>query len=606
MLFTTKTDNDLRIDINRTWWQVFIHWLADYKWVFIGCLWIVVIALGYIGFTDYFDKEAINNTKNRYWWDILYHTFQMFVLENPDTVGSSNWQLQLARFLAPVLTVSTSLVVIGVIFREQLQLFRLRFLKKHIVICGLGTKGLPLVEGFLKKGCRVVVIEKDGNNSSIPQCREKGGIVLIGNAADPYILRKTRLFRADYLIATCGEDGTNAEIAYQVHPLLRKRKGKALDCLIHIYDANFCKLLQGWEFGETDTKPLRLEYFNIFESGTKALLEQNAALINNISESEYAEPHVVVIGLGQMGSSLVVNLVRRWEGLPNRVGRKLCITVVDIEAIRKTVLLLSRYPELTKYSKLLPRQMDIQSAEFEEVDFLKPGKEWSQALAVFICTDDDVRSFSTALTLNQRSKDLAIPIIIRMVQESGLSSLLVGKDKKYRNIQAFSLVERTCKPELIFGCMYETLARVIHEVYLENERATGKTPAENPAMVSWEELTDDLKESNRAQAQHLRAKLRAIGYDLWPSSSWYPQPYKFSQQQLLAMAKLEHERFVKERINQGWRAGTPGQAKDLKRKINPTLVDWDKLPAEEQQKDIIFATNIPVVLARAGFEVYPL
>ena len=72
------------------------------------------------------------------------------------------------------------------------------------------------------------------------------------------------------------------------------------------------------------------------------------------------------------------------------------------------------------------------------------------------------------------------------------------------------------------------------------------------------------------------------------------------------MAILEHERFVKERLDQGWRPGAPGRPKDLIRKTNPTLVEWDKLPIDERQKDILFADSIPVILARAGFEVYPV
>ena len=195
---------------------------------------------------------------------------------------------------------------------------------------------------------------------------------------------------------------------------------------------------------------------------------------------------------------------------------------------------------------------------------------------------------------------------MRMVHESGLGSLLSGKGSGYRDIKAFSLIERTCKPDLIFGCMYETLARVIHEIYLENEKSKGNIPGKNPSVVSWEELTDDLKESNRAQAQHIRTKLRAIGYDLRPSTSWHPAPHEFSQDQLRVMAILEHERFVQERLDQGWRPGAPGRPKDLQRKTNPTLVGWDKLPLDEKQKDILFAASIPVILARAGFEVYPV
>jgi hypothetical protein len=601
-----NVSNEFGLGSSRTRWQMFSRWISDYKWLLLGLLWLAVIALGYRGLNDYYRSVAANNTDVHYWWDNLYGALQMFKGSKGEVFGSLSWELQLARFLAPALAIYTSLLGLAAIFREQFQLLRLRFIKSHIVICGLGDKGLPLAEGFLAKGRPVVVIDRNRNNTNAPQLREKGAIVLTGNAADPDILHKARLSQADYLIATSDEDGTNAEIAFQARRVIRNRRGKALACLVHIYDANLSNLLQGWEFGETGAGPLRLEFFNIFESGARALLEQHSALIKKIAESAYPQPHVVIIGLGQMGSSLAVNLVRRWESFQGHAGRRLGITVIDIEAEKKTRLLLSRYPELAVWSRIIPRQMEIKSAEFENADFLQPGKEWNPALAVFICLDEDAQSISAALTLHQRSRESGIPIIMRMVRESGLGYLLSGKSDSYHNIQAFSLVERTCKPDLIFGCMYETLARVIHEIYLENEKSKSNIPVKNPAVVNWEELTDDLKESNRAQAQHIRTKLRSIGYDLRPSTSWHPAPYEFNQDQLKVMAILEHERFVRERLDQGWRPGAPGRPKELQRKTNPTLVGWDKLPLEEQQKDILFAASIPVILARAGFEVYPV
>ena len=389
-----------------TGWQRFSRWVSSYKWPLLGLLWLAVIALGYFGLNDYYRTVAANNTDVRYWWDNLYGTLQMFKGSKGEVFGSLSWELQLARFLAPALAIYTSLLGLAAIFREQFQLVQLRFIKSHIVICGLGDKGLLLAEGFLAKGRPVVVIDRNGNNTTAPQLREKGAVVLTGNAADAAILRKARISQADYLVATCGEDGTNAEIAFQARQVIRNRHGKALACLVHIYDADLCNLLQAWEFGETGAEPFRLEFFNIFESGAKALLEQHSALLKKIGESEYPQPHVVIIGLGQMGSSLVANLVRRWENLQSGDGRKLGITVIDIEAEKKTRLLLSRYPELAAWSRIIPRQMDIKSAEFENADFLQPGKEWNKALAVFICLDEDAQSFSAALTLHQRSKEL--------------------------------------------------------------------------------------------------------------------------------------------------------------------------------------------------------
>lgn len=65
------------------------------------------------------------------------------------------------------------------LFHEQFQLLRLRFLKDHVVICGLGRKGCQLVRDFHEHGDRVVVIERDEGNDGLSTCREDGVIVLL-------------------------------------------------------------------------------------------------------------------------------------------------------------------------------------------------------------------------------------------------------------------------------------------------------------------------------------------------------------------------------------------------------------------------------------------
>jgi hypothetical protein len=156
------------------------------------------------------------------------------------------------------------------------------------------------------------------------------------------------------------------------------------------------------------------------------------------------------------------------------------------------------------------------------------------------------------------------------------------------------------RPDLAFTNTYDLLARAIHEEYVRNERAKGLTPETNPAMVSWEELPEDLKESNRAQAEHIRVKLEAIGCDIIITTDWEPSIFKFSQEEVELMAKMEHERFVKERLRAGWKIGP---VKDIQKKISPTLIPWEELPDEEKEKDRMFVRRLPAFLADAGFQI---
>ncbi|MCI2425637.1 ryanodine receptor Ryr, partial [Candidatus Acetothermia bacterium] len=143
----------------------------------------------------------------------------------------------------------------------------------------------------------------------------------------------------------------------------------------------------------------------------------------------------------------------------------------------------------------------------------------------------------------------------------------------------------------------------IHEEYVRSEREKGFTPETNPAMVFWKELPEDLKESNRAQAEHIRVKLQAIGCDIGVTTDRDPPLFELSPEEVELLSKMEHERFVEERLRSGW---TLGPAKNIEKKISPTLIPWKELSNEEKEKDRMFVRRLPAFLAEAGFQIHRL
>lgn len=66
---------------------------------------------------------------------------------------------------------------------------------------------------------------------------------------------------------------------------------------------------------------------------------------------------------------------------------------------------------------------------------------------------------------------------------------------------------------------------------------------------------------------------------------------------------MEHQRFVEERLRQGWRTGS---SKDAKKKISTTFVPYDELSEEEKDKDRNTVRTIPEFLAKVGYQIYRL
>ena len=577
-----------------------------YKWYLIVAMWVIVLVLGYLGFRNYLSAIDQKHTS----WDAFYLSLQLFILHpNVEISGLAGWELQIARFLAPAVTAYTTLETLAFTFREQLQMVYLRFLKNHIVICGLGRKALLLSESYRKRGDRVVVIEMDSSNSLLRQCRELGVIVLIGDATNPGLLRQAQVHKAKYLISVCGNDGANAEIAVHARELVSRRKGEALTCLVHIVDPQLCHLLRDQQIQMGKPEIFRLEFFNVFETAARVLFNKYPPF--NIGDrAQGIRPHLVVVGVGRMGESLVANAARKWRDSASANGERLRITLVDRYANSKKASLYLRYPQMEGVCELVPVQLDIQSVEFEQADFLINSNKECDVTAIYVCLDNDSNSLAAALSLYYRLKALNIPIhkiliVVRMVHDAGLATLLQGQKnqaKGFARIYSFGLLDHTCTPDLIFGCTYEILARVFHEEYRQNEIKKGITPEKNPSIVSWEGLSENLKELKRKEAEHIPLKLKAVNCDMAVSSDWSVPAFCFSPQEIELLAEMEHARWVRERLAAGWR---PGPANPVK-KTSPLLVPWSELPEAEKDKDRVSMRNLPLIVAKAGFQIFRL
>lgn len=143
----------------------------------------------------------------------------------------------------------------------------------------------------------------------------------------------------------------------------------------------------------------------------------------------------------------------------------------------------------------------------------------------------------------------------------------------------------------------ERVAREIHERYREEKRAS--VAAHDPALAGWEHLSEDLKHSSRAQADHIRRTLAVVGCR--PASAVEAaESAGLSEEEIKRMAPVEHGRFVVERLLAGWRYG---EERDHERRTSPYLVAWEELPEEVQELDRAAVRRIPELLDAVGMRV---
>ena len=449
----SETAGNARPNRSRRWisfWQIG-QWWRKHQWLVIGGLWLVMGILGFWGFARHF--AALDQPRS--FGDLLYLTIQLFVLESGAVEGPVGWELQIARFLAPAVAASTAVLAFALLFYERFQLLRLHWIHDHVVICGLGYKGLVLARGFHARGDRVVVIDRDEDNDLIDQCRKLGVTVLIGDAASDEFLSLARVDKARYLFAVSGDDGANADVAVRAYTHVSKRSGSKLECHVHIVDPRLCDLLreQGPATGKKDR--FKLLFFNVYDTGARAVLTQYPPFDHGPDE----KPHLLVAGMGHMGESLVVHAAGMWQEQHGETDERLRISIIDRNAKDLVESLVLRRPELETACELAPLTMEIPSPDFVRGDYLFSNDGCCDVTIAYVCLDDDTAALSTALALREKVREAGVPIVVRMRHDAGLATLLGGlhgNERAFDGPYAFGLLDRTCTPEQVLSETRET------------------------------------------------------------------------------------------------------------------------------------------------------
>ena len=123
---------------------------------------------------------------------------------------------RMARVAGLVAVLLLAFELIVTLFREPVQRWRLRRLRGHVVVCGLGRIGRELV----KDCCRnprnplpVAAIEYDATNPAITAAEEEGALVWHGDSTRRRVLRLVDVRRAAQVFLVNGNDERNLEAA---------------------------------------------------------------------------------------------------------------------------------------------------------------------------------------------------------------------------------------------------------------------------------------------------------------------------------------------------------------------------------------------------------
>ncbi|MEI7900189.1 MAG: RyR domain-containing protein [bacterium] len=217
-------------------------------------------------------------------------------------------------------------------------------------------------------------------------------------------------------------------------------------------------------------------------------------------------------------------------------------------------------------------------------------------MTVVVCAKDEMAAMETAVTLPIELRQQAIPIFVRLAEESGITGVLEHAQQKL-GIRAFGSIHDGCRIHDDRGRQ----AKSLHEVYLAEAQRAGRTADQDAAMRPWKKLDAGFKNSNQQAVDHIPVKLRAVGCVAVPvKDAPDGAVFAFTDEEVEILARMEHARWCAERFLAGWTLGPS----DMPRQVSPYLVPYDQFDDKIKEYDRVAVRSIPKILwGHAGLGV---
>ncbi len=525
----------------------------------------------------------------------VYDTLGLFTLSlaTPPGVDESALPLSLdvARFLAPLVTVLAALSVVAHLLRENVDLLGARRARGHTVVCGLGQVGTTIVRQLCNAGHQVVAIERDPGAPGATWVRTLSVPIVVGDARSSEVFRRAGIDRAERVVwaADAWVDGPAdlSATSALLHPT-DGRSGDGLSYLLRVKDLALCTSLRRQILSRTrdDSTTVDVDVFNEFENAAQRLLWHTT---RNYASAAGGTVRLAIVGNGSFAEAVLVQAARNWWGMPrHRVRPALDVDVYAPDATDLVARVGAVWPELLEAGRVVTHDGAVEHI-LERSD--------APIDVAFVVLDDQERALDIGLVLTHET-------CIRTAAVVGPSS-----SNEWSHTDRLVVVDPVAsglESDVLFFDTYELLGRMLHEHYSLNHRVrddgalrTGDDPRD--AGREWHALESIWRASNRDAARALVPNLSQSGYELARlGARTSPAQPTLHDNDVDALAEREHERWRRFMTEHGWR---PGPQRDLDLRTNPDLVPWADAGTDAKAYTRQTVMEYPRLLAQLGYQL---
>jgi hypothetical protein len=554
------------------------------------------IGAGAVALTAGFSGWMIERPPADIWgvWDSLLRTFQLITLQFPHDLGSTrNLLLQFARLAVPTVALLASFQILIASFTRPARLALLPYTTGHIAICGSGRMTQDALALLASREQQVIVVGKNVGN--IASLEGMGLTVLDAAPEEPQTLTSLHLPGAAAFFVLGDDDLVNLNIAMNAISLAQQRLDPSSRLLLAVRIAQD-ELAYEFDFAlDSLSRRYGIRYRRI--NTTREAIRLELVGPKGEYETKRFVSKALIVGLLPEWRQIAMQLIILMQSHPTE--QPMLTFVVDTGESSALESWLKDRPEL----KLVVNIQILQCENGALVPSESSCSQWQREvglpqLAVILRSDSIALSTALALKRSPWLIDvLTTSIFVHQSKEdrilSGLRQLDTGQ-YGIANIIAIGGLLRAESVERLLYYKGDELAIALHTHYLARTSTLPATSEE--ALREWDDLPENLRDSNRAVIDHAPILFGAIGCAMRRGRS-STEIYNPSDAEIEILAQVEHRRWMADRIDRGWRFG---EHRDNKRRLHPDLVAYDELSKVGKEKDRAAVRTLIAVLGQNG------
>ncbi len=574
-----------------------------------------------LGFVSHFWMAG--ETGNGLLWKSAYKSLQTVSFNTSVEELSESGYLVLGGLLAILLAAFTVTSVV-LIFWERIQLAFLitPFVSNsHVLVVGLGKAGLHIVRNLRAEKKRVVVVEREGEETacSVAIARDLGAIIVRGDISDPEVIFWAQGSKAFESYIFTGNDAVNLEIAYK----LVTSSGGGQSCYFRQRSSLLCQHIQDSPAARGIGGGQSLHPINLSELTARELLLEGIC-VNSIAQN--ATVHVVILGFSQLGKAIAHELALQCH---LRNGKRIRLTIVYDASMDERTEFIEQFPgfgydvasnrdsslaSLDDWSynpvaggrmgvehivtvTFVPTQGSLTDVSLKKcLAELPRDKNLSHHVAVCI-SDDETINFQAARVIQEfGGKELRLHVHI---PHSGSIPEILKFGNQHNNVNCFGQLSGILNPTRLRLGRIEKLSETIHESYRAGRiQASSDAPIlrDELTMAKWSELQESYRRACRNRVIGFLVKITQLSAEerrIFMESDLPELRNNLGRRLVEELAEMEHNRWMSERIMDGWKWG---EVRDNFNKIHPDILPFSKLSEPVKEMDRSVVEQIAVVI----------